>query len=72
MKHQAADYCKGGNKFSGTFGVSACPICGNEYASTQAMRVRRHLSPTAKGGNLATIPPLVAVDVCGPNAGQAV
>lgn len=72
MKHQPADYCKGSEKFSGTFGISTCPVCGGDYASTQAMRVRRHLAPAAKSGNLATIPALLAVDVCGPNAGKAV
>lgn len=72
MKYQPADYCKGSDKFSSTFGASTCPVCGQEYASTQAMRVRRHLAPEAKRGNLSRIEPLRAVDVCGPNAGKAV
>lgn len=72
MKHQPADYCKGSDKFSGTFGVSACPVCGNEYASTRGMRVRRHLSAAARNGDLGSIPVMLAVDVSGANAGKAV
>lgn len=70
MKHQPADYCKGSDKFSGTFGSSICPVCNRAYSSTGQMRIRRHLTPKARSGEFTERKSFLAADVSGANKGM--